>query len=242
MWFVLWCYSHTLPGNKWPILFCIWREKSPGSKGFACKESIISWKKQKQKKNKKNNTHFGENSLHEKHLLLIYLSHTDLSIKKQASPSLTGPKGNGMKLQQGFLHIFHFKPFFVTTQHLTSPQETDNKPLLFLLSQTKSLQNETFFLSLQKPRQTTDPFLRNCSCTVTASCSHIISFLNVTWRQTSSDRESDRYWEILKMIPGIKSVLKSFDTGQRIIHTITCYTPKHPPPPKTHTHAHTHPV
>ena len=146
-----------------------------------------------------------------------------------------------MKLQQGFLHIFHFKPFFVTTQHLTSPQETDNKPLLFLLSQTKSLQNETFFLSLQKPRQTTDPFLRNCSCTVTASCSHIISFLNVTWRQTSSDRESDRYWEILKMIPGIKSVLKSFDTGQRIIHTITCYTPKHPPP-QTHTHAHTHPV
>lgn len=46
----------------------------------------------------------------------------------------------------------------------------------------------------------------------------------------------DRYWEILKMIPGmtpVKSVLKSFDAGQRIIHTVTCNTPKH-------TRAHTH--
>lgn len=46
----------------------------------------------------------------------------------------------------------------------------------------------------------------------------------------------DRYWEILKMIPGmtpVKSVLKPFDAGQRIIHTVTCNTPKH-------TRAHTH--
>ena len=37
------------------------------------------------------------------------------------------------------------------------------------------------------------------------------------------------------MIPGmipVKSVLKSFDAGQRIIHTVTCYTPKHT---RTHT-------
>ena len=85
MWFVLWCYSHTLPGNKWPILFCIWREKSPGSKGFACKESIISWKKKQNKK--KNHTLWREESPWKTLVTYLPVSHWPLYKKTSQSQS-----------------------------------------------------------------------------------------------------------------------------------------------------------
>lgn len=198
-----------------------------------------------------------------KNTCYLFACLTPTSVWKQPSPSLTGPKGNGLKLKQGFCTYSTSNPSLLqrsTSLHLKRLTRQEQQRLVV---GQKVCEKKLFSIRYRNPDQkqihfwgtklTSRAFALTLQSTVTSSD----FWMRPSGKQVQTENRSrtgqtalsetdqepqgptvgtDRYWEILKMIPGmtpVKSVLKSFDAGQRIIHTVTCNTPKH-------TRAHTH--
>lgn len=217
----------------------------------------MRWKKKKKKTL--------ERTVSMKNTCYLFACLTPTSVWKQPSPSLTGPKGNGLKLKQGFCTYSTSNPSLLqrsTSLHLKRLTRQEQQRLVV---GQKVCEKKLFSIRYRNPDQkqihfwgtklTSRAFALTLQCTVTSSD----FWMRPGGKQVQTENRSrtgqtalsetdqepqgptvgkDRYWEILKMIPGmtpVKSVLKPFDAGQRIIHTVTCYTPKH-------TRARTHPV